>query len=137
MTSWKKSASTSFRLSIIVACALTGAFRHVSSLGGSIIRTVFGLSLAKTNDKYIKMFEEAVDTVELIVHGVVLEYFPVLAGIPTWFPGTGYLKELEDARRLTATMRDVPFEDARSEVVCRFFTVNAALGNLVFCRTPA
>ena len=95
----------------------TGAL--ISSVGAAIIETCYGLPVADEDDKYIALFKETASTINLTTPGssLVLETFPILAQIPTWVPGTGFLRTLARTRQMTAAMRDIPWRDFKKAMV--------------------
>ena len=82
-----------------------------------ILKATYGLEVAPSEDKYISLFEEGIKSVHLIVAGALLEYFPSLSKVPTWVPGTGFIRNVNEARKLTADLRDIPWNDAKKRLV--------------------
>ena len=88
----------------------------------AIIETCYGLPVADDDDGYIKMFNETASTINLTIPGssLVLESFPILSRIPTWVPGTGFLRRLARVRQMTADMREIPWRDLKAAMVIPF-----------------
>ena len=86
-----------------------------------MIKATYGLNVAATNDKYITAADEATQSLELLVAGSsMLEFFPLLAKLPTWLPGTGLLSRLKEARHANAKFRDLPWEDGKQQMVNQY-----------------
>lgn len=89
-----------------------------SSLGASVIRTVYGLEVAATNDQYIDAFEDGISSAELLLSGTsMLEFFPFLAYLPTWLPGTSLQRRCARYRQVHIRLRDMPWNDAKETIV--------------------
>ena len=78
------------------------------------MKAVYGLQLT---DEYIRLFEEAFTSLDLLLSGSILDFAPFLAYIPTWLPGTGLLRRLAYYRPIVVAMRDVPWKDAKDAIV--------------------
>ncbi|KAI0754716.1 cytochrome P450 98A3 [Daedaleopsis nitida] len=87
------------------------------SLGVTIIGSTYGLKIAKENDENISCCDKALSSVEcLVINGSLVEHFPFLARLPTWLPGTGFLRQLAEIRRATRGMLEMPWSNAKEEV---------------------
>ncbi|PIL22735.1 cytochrome P450 [Ganoderma sinense ZZ0214-1] len=86
------------------------------ALNASIMGTCYGLPVAHENDPNLNVFKAAESTLDLMNTGsnVLVESFPALASIPTWFPGTNFLERLAQSRKITAAMRDTPWLDIKA-----------------------
>ena len=66
----------------------------------------------------MKIFERALKSVDVLVEGsTVLEYMPFLAAIPTWLPGTGFLRQLAEHRKYAHLLRELPWTQAKEMMV--------------------
>lgn len=92
-----------------------------SSLGELLFRAAYGLQTADVDDKYIATFEEVLAGVDLLLTGPtsILEFFPLLARVPAWLPGTSLLRRIAHYRELTIKFREVPWADAKEALVSR------------------
>lgn len=92
---------------------------HGSTLGSSVIKVTYGLDVARSNDKYLSTLERGMEGFALLAHEYtpLFEVFPKLAQIPTWLPGTMFLRHLASARRATYALRDVPWRAAKYAIV--------------------
>ncbi|KAI0721292.1 cytochrome P450 [Cerioporus squamosus] len=99
---------------------LIGSAEEVSdnirySLGTTLIGVAYGLQTAEVDDKYISTFEEAMESVALLLSGTnFIEFFPFLARLPRWFPGMGILRRMAHYRPVIMTMKDDTWNDAKS-----------------------
>ncbi|KAI0634017.1 CyP450 monooxygenase [Trametes polyzona] len=84
--------------------------RH--SFGSTIMRVSYGIEVADENDPYVYAAEEAVATFNLaFVPGAFLvETFPILRHIPSWFPGGGFKRLAAKWQKIAHSMRDTPFK---------------------------
>lgn len=87
-----------------------------------MIKVTYGLNVARSNDKYLSTLERGMDGFGLLAHkyAPLLEVFPKLARIPTWIPGTGFLRRLAAARQATYALRDIPWSAAKEATVSLF-----------------
>ena len=89
-----------------------------SSLGELLVRAAYGLQTSETGDKYMTIFEEAITSLDLVsARWNILEFFPILAKLPTWLPGTSSLRRLAHYRQVIRDMRDIPWADAKEAIV--------------------
>ena len=88
------------------------------------MKAVYGLQLT---DEYIRLFEEAFTSLDLLLSGSILDFAPFLAYIPTWLPGTGLLRRLAYYRPIVAAMRDVPWKDAKDAIVSTILSLDTSL----------
>ncbi|KAI1790187.1 cytochrome P450 [Ganoderma leucocontextum] len=88
------------------------------TLGSSVIKTTYGLDVARSDDKYLSTLERGMDGFSLLTHeyAPLLEVFPKLGHIPTWLPGTRFLRHLASAREATYALRDVPWRAAKEAI---------------------
>ncbi|KAL7284540.1 hypothetical protein ACG7TL_001832 [Trametes sanguinea] len=83
--------------------------RH--SFASTIMRVSYGIDVAEENDPYVAAVEEGVATFnEAFVPGAFLvETFPILRHIPSWFPGGGFKRIAAEWQKIAHNMRDAPF----------------------------
>ncbi|KAI0357869.1 CyP450 monooxygenase [Trametes cingulata] len=84
--------------------------RH--SFASTIMQVSYGIEIAEENDPYVTAVEEGVATFnEALVPGAFLvETFPILQYIPSWFPGGGFKRKAAKWQKIAHNMRDAPFE---------------------------
>ncbi|RPD81994.1 CyP450 monooxygenase [Lentinus tigrinus ALCF2SS1-7] len=85
------------------------------SLGTALIQVSYGLEAAEVDDKHIATFEDAIESLELLLSGAnILEFLPFLARLPTWFPGMGILRRIAHYRQAIVAMKDDTWNDAKT-----------------------
>lgn len=50
----------------------------------------------------------------------VVDSFPILKIVPSWFPGAGFQKKAQDMKKLTEEVRTVAFKHVQKQVVGEF-----------------
>lgn len=113
------SPHTSFHLNACLTVGLPCMVCIRSAVGTTLVTATYGLEVGEDmSDKYLSAFEIGVKSIQLFISGTsILEFVPILSRVPTWIPGTGYLRELAEIRRATHRLRDLPWNDAREAVV--------------------
>nr|VWO95115.1 N/A [Ganoderma boninense] len=87
------------------------------ALGTSICKAAHGLDIAEKDDTRMVIFERALKSVDILVEGAtVLEYMPFLTAIPTWLPGTGFLRRLAEDKKYAHMLRELPWTQAKEMV---------------------
>ena len=76
------------------------------------MRIAYGIEVADEGDQYVAAAEAASVTFsEAFVPGAFLvETFPILSNIPSWFPGAGFKRKAAVWKKIAHNMRDAPFE---------------------------
>ena len=74
------------------------------------MRITYGLEVAKRDDQYIRIAEEAVPGFnEAFIPGKYLvEMFPVMRHVPAWFPWAKFKRDADRWRPLAQRMRNYP-----------------------------
>ncbi|TBU23726.1 cytochrome P450, partial [Dichomitus squalens] len=86
------------------------------TLGAIVIGMTYGIQVAEKDDKYVALVEEGSATAEYLLPGTsILEFLPVLARLPTWVPGTSFLRTLERCRETVRQLRLVPWNDTKQD----------------------
>ncbi len=89
-----------------------------SSVGATLLKVAYGLQISEANDKYISTFEEAMESIALLLSGTTfIEFFPFLARLPTWFPGMEILRRMAHYRQVIMAMKEDTWNDAKIVVV--------------------
>ncbi|PIL22725.1 cytochrome P450 [Ganoderma sinense ZZ0214-1] len=84
------------------------------SIGVIVLPMTYGIRVSEENNKYLSLVEEGNSTGEHLISSTsILEFIPALAGLPTWLPGTSFLRTLERGRKTTLQMRTIPWNDTR------------------------
>ncbi|RDX52094.1 cytochrome P450 [Lentinus brumalis] len=88
------------------------------SVGATLLKVAYGLQISEANDKYISTFEEAMESIALLLSGTTfIEFFPFLARLPTWFPGMEILRRMAHYRQVIMVMKEDTWNDAKIVVV--------------------
>ena len=79
----------------------------------------YGIAVQESNDPYISIAEKALKgAAEAAIPGAFLvDSFPILKYVPSWFPGAGFHKEAANVRKATNTMAEKPFRHVQEQLV--------------------
>ncbi|TBU44873.1 cytochrome P450 [Dichomitus squalens] len=83
-------------------------------VAGSIMDTVYGIEIEDEDDKFISILERGSEIFgEVMAPGqYVVELFPSLARLPSWFPGAGFKKKVPMWRDVITAVRTVAYDAA-------------------------
>ncbi|KAI0061729.1 cytochrome P450 [Artomyces pyxidatus] len=83
---------------------------HLKSMAGAIIMMVtYGYQVLPKDDPYVKLAEAVRDHDENIPGGNLVDIFPILKFVPSWFPGAAYKRAAMYSRKLSEKMRNGPY----------------------------
>ncbi|RXW19070.1 hypothetical protein EST38_g6790 [Candolleomyces aberdarensis] len=84
----------------------------------SIMRTAYGFNDTSKNESLIHLAETLVlELSEAAVPGrFLVNYFPVLKYVPSWFPGAGFKKHFKELAQMNCDVLYPPFEEAKRDV---------------------
>ena len=79
----------------------------------------YGIAVQESDDPYISIAEEALKGInEAGIPGTFLvDLFPILKYIPSWFPGAGFQKKAARWREVTRIMAEKPFRHVQEQLV--------------------
>jgi hypothetical protein len=79
----------------------------------------YGIKIQESGDHYISLAEEVISRAnEVAVPGAFLvDLFPILKYVPSWFPGAGFHKKAAHMRKINATMVEKPFRYVQEQLV--------------------
>lgn len=79
----------------------------------------YGYDIEPKEDYFVNISEAAQSrlTLALIPGASLLNIIPALRFLPSWLPGTGFLKIATETRELTTQMKEVPFQWVENNVV--------------------
>ena len=79
----------------------------------------YGIKVQESGDRYISLVDEVVKAgIEIAIPGAFLvDLFPILVYVPSWFPGAGFQKKAAHWRKLGATMVEKPFRYVQEQLV--------------------
>ena len=99
-----------------------------SALGASICKVAHGLDIAEQDDERIDVFDKALESMDVLIEGsTILEYFPFLTMIPTWLPGTGFLRRLAEHRKYAHMLRELPWTQAEQMAVSFVYNLHVRI----------
>ena len=79
----------------------------------------YGITVQESDDPYISIAEVAFSGAsEAAVPGAFLvDMFPILKYVPSWFPGAGFQKKAARVREATDIMAEKPFRYVQEQLV--------------------
>ncbi|KAF8169161.1 cytochrome P450 [Mycena galopus ATCC 62051] len=92
---------------------------HFRQMAGELIMSAaYGIDVLPNNDPWITLAHKAVHTLSIAwVPGLYLvDSFPILKHIPTWFPGAGFKRQAREWRKLSQGMRDLPLLETKRQM---------------------
>ena len=90
-----------------------------STFAATIMKIGYGIAVKESDDPYISMAEIAfTGASEAAVPGAFLvDLFPILKYVPSWFPGAGFQKKAIRVREATHIMVEKPFRLVQEQLV--------------------
>ena len=90
-----------------------------SAFAATIMKIGYGISVQESDDPYISIAEEVLNgAAEAGIPGTFLvDMFPFLKYLPSWFPGAGFQKKAARWRELVNTMAEKPFRHVQEQLV--------------------
>ena len=91
-----------------------------STLSDTVMDVVYGMELEDENNRYLSIVQKGARIFsEVVAPGrFLVELFPSLAHVPTWFPGANFKRNAILWKDDIAALRDVPYEAAIEAMVC-------------------
>ena len=79
----------------------------------------YGIKVQESGDRYILLVKEVIDGGnEAAVPGAFwVDFFPILAYVPSWFPGAGFQKKAAHWRKLNTITIEKPFRYVQEQLV--------------------
>jgi hypothetical protein len=83
----------------------------------------YGIEVQESGDPYVSLAEEVmIGGIEASIPGAFwVDLFPVLAYVPSWFPGAGFKKKAAHWRKLNETLVEKPFHYVQEQLVGKPF----------------
>ena len=83
----------------------------------------YGIKVQESGDHYISIAEEAIrGSEEATIPGAFwVDLFPILAYVPSWFPGAGFQKKAAYWRKVNETLVEKPFRYVQEQLVGQHF----------------
>ena len=103
-------------------------------IGAIIIRAAYGVEVKDTNDKYVMIADRAMECFNVVFKpgAYLVQTFPWMRHIPSWFPGARFQREFDAWRPTVRMIHDAPWKAAMDARVCNAATF--MLRNLNFRR---
>ena len=95
----------------------------MSNFSATIMDITYGIEIQGSGDRYISLAEEVMKrNEEASIPGTFwVDLFPILAYVPSWFPGAGFQKKAAHCRKLNATLIEKPFRYVQDQLVGDLF----------------
>ena len=79
----------------------------------------YGIEVQESGDRYISLAEEVIKGgSEASIPGAFwVDLLPILAYVPSWFPGAGFQKKAAHWRELNTNMIEKPFRYVQEQLV--------------------
>ncbi|EKM54592.1 uncharacterized protein PHACADRAFT_258552 [Phanerochaete carnosa HHB-10118-sp] len=92
---------------------------HVRRFSTAVIMEItYGYKVASDDDPYLGMMERTTKIVEEAGNSLtILDFFPSLSYLPSWFPGNWFGHIAKDGPPLMRQMKEMPFEWVRQQMV--------------------
>jgi hypothetical protein len=90
---------------------------ETSIFGATILSVTYGIKVQESDDPYIALGEEALKGFNEIPGTFLVDLFPILKYIPSWFPGAGFQKKAAHARAVNASLKEKPFRHVQEQLV--------------------
>lgn len=93
--------------------------QHMRRLtAANILEVTYGFEIELENDPYVKLAEDAMDTLApaLVPGKYAIDWIPALKHIPIWFPGAQFKRDAAKWRKYPEAMLSAPFERVRAEM---------------------
>ena len=83
----------------------------------------YGIKVQESGDHYVSVAEEVNKAAsEAATPGAFLvDLFPILVYVPSWFPGAGFKKKAAHWRKLGETLTERPFRYVQEQLVGEHF----------------
>ena len=98
------------------------AQNSISTFSATVVKILYGIDVADTNDKYISLIEKVLSVVVAFTPGrYLVDVLPVLQYVPEWMPGAGFQKEFREWRSAAREVKTTLFREATERV--RVFSI--------------
>jgi hypothetical protein len=101
----------------------------ISSVTAAIIMSItYGYDIKTKADPFVHLVDSAADVLvkAMLPGAAIVNVFPMLRFLPSWLPGTGFKKDIEEGRKLTSRMKEVPFKYVQDNIVRRLTALRSA-----------
>ncbi|KAF8832757.1 hypothetical protein HHX47_DHR1002000 [Lentinula edodes] len=86
--------------------------------GRFILSSGYGIQAENSEDPFVSLSERWIKTISHATQrgGFLVDSFPILKIVPSWFPGAGFQKKAQDMKKLTEEVRTVAFKHVQKQV---------------------
>ncbi|KAF9545039.1 cytochrome P450 [Agrocybe pediades] len=105
-------------------------FRHLA--GQTIMAITYGIQIQLENDLYVLTAEAAVSGLSTasVTGAFLVDYFPALKYVPTWFPGASFRRRAKEWRKLSERMVTTPYIATKKSIAKGGHPACTVLSNL-------
>ncbi|KAJ7828228.1 cytochrome P450 [Mycena olivaceomarginata] len=103
---------------------------HFKHMAAKVIMSVaYGIDILPSDDPYVSLSTEAMDTLVAAVPGrFLVDMLPILKYVPDWFPGAGFKAKAKEWRTIAQAMSDAPFAQVKRNIPRHFNVLQPAAG---------
>ncbi|KAJ3752006.1 cytochrome P450 [Lentinula raphanica] len=85
--------------------------------GRFILSSGYGIQAENAEDPFVSLSERWIKTISHATQrgGYLVDSFPILKIVPSWFPGAGFQRKAQDMKELTEQVRTVAFKYAQAQ----------------------
>ncbi|KAJ7483474.1 cytochrome P450 [Mycena latifolia] len=96
--------------------AFMGHLRHMA--GEVIMSVAYGIDVLPKNDPYVTLAQHAVqsEAIALVPGRFLVDSIPILKYVPEWFPGANFKRKAREWKKLSQSMVDKPFAEAKRNI---------------------
>ncbi|KAI0752763.1 cytochrome P450 [Daedaleopsis nitida] len=90
------------------------------TFAATALKLLYDITPADEHDRYITLIHAALEgAAQALATGkyIVIDFFPFLTNLPTWFPGVGFQKKFAEWRASGEELKNVPFAHVKGGIV--------------------
>ena len=89
-------------------------------MSATVMDVVYGIEIEDESNKYVSIVQNGARIFsEVVAPGrFLVELFPALAYVPTWFPGAKFKRDAAQWREDIMALREVPYAASLEAIVC-------------------
>jgi len=86
------------------------------------MKIAYGIDVKESDDPYISIAEDALRGLAEagVVGAFLVDSFPILKHVPSWFPGANFKRKAARWRKVNAAMAENPFRYVKEQMVGSF-----------------
>ena len=84
----------------------------------------YGIEVQESGDRYISLAEDVMNAGNEVGRpgAFLVNLFPILVYVPSWFPGAGFKRKAAHWRKLSENMVEKPFRYVQEQLVGEHFS---------------